>query len=200
MTDIAMTGGVIFANFNDHQDDPSALALEDMSEPDTAADDLRTEAWTDGFLTGRQERAEPRNLAAKLLTSVAELDATAVQAVEAASLAVADLLVNTVIAATSETWSAGLMDRVRTAVERIKPALTAAPDFVLRDDQGAMHHFDDISALSHALEAGGGEDVSIVWHRGEATISRTALLEDLRQAIIPLSAGLVNSSNVRLST
>jgi hypothetical protein len=44
------------------------------------------------------------------------------------------------------------------------------------------------------------EDVTIKWHRGEATISRTAILEDLRAAIMPLSAGLVNEQNARHQT
>ena len=101
---------------------------------------------------------------------------------------VADLLVNTVIAVTSDDWSAKLMDRVRLVAERIKPALTVAPEFILRDDRGAIQHFGNISDLSRALEDGtAGEDVTIRWQRGEATISRSALLEDLREAIIPLA-------------
>jgi len=42
-----------------------------------------------------------------------------------------------------------------------------------------------------------GEDVTIRWQRGEAIISRTNLLEDLREAVMPLSAGLVNEQNAR---
>ena len=117
------------------------------------------------------------------------------EAVDAASLAVADLLVNAVIAVTSDDWSARLLDRVRAVADRIKPALTVAPEFVLRDDSGTARCFDDISDLSQALEAGNtGEAVTIRWHRGEATISRTAMLEDLRDAIIPLSADPPNDA------
>ena len=63
----------------------------------------------------------------------------------------------------------------------------------LRDDGGTERRFADIDSLSRELDEGVvGEDVTIRWHRGEAMISREALLEDLREAVIPLSAGLVN--------
>jgi hypothetical protein len=68
----------------------------------------------------------------------------------------------------------------------------------LRDDAGLERRFGDISSLSRALDEGIiGEDVTIKWQRGEATISRETLLEDLREAVIPLSAGLVNEQNAR---
>ena len=138
------------------------------------------------------------SLTAKLLTSLYELDAKISDTVDVVSLAVADLLVSTVIAVTSDDWSARLLERVKMVADRIKPALTVAPEFVLRDDSGALKHFDDMTELSQALEAGSvGEDVTIRWQRGEATISRTTLLQDLREAIIPLSAGLVNEQTVR---
>jgi hypothetical protein len=171
-----------------------------------APEQVHDETWTDGYLTGRQDRGTPNDdltISAKLVTSVCELQEKAAGAIDAASLAVADLLVNTVIALTEDDWSAGLMDRVRLVADRIKPALTVAPEFVLRDDQGILRSFDDISKLARALETGSvGEDVSIRWQRGEATISRSALLEDLREAIVPLSAGLsanhpVNERNAR---
>ena len=117
---------------------------------------------------------------------------------DAASLAVADLLINTVIAVASDDWPAKLFGRVRMIADRIKPALTVAPEFVLRDDGGTERRFGDIASLSRALDEGVvGEDVTIKWQRGEATISREALLEDLREAVIPLSAGLVNEQNAR---
>jgi hypothetical protein len=51
------------------------------------------------------------------------------------------------------------------------------------------------------LEAGGGgQDVTIRWQRGEATISRMALLADLREAIIPLSAGRIIEQDARNQT
>jgi hypothetical protein len=141
------------------------------------------------------------SLTARLVTSLHELDLHTSEAVDAAALAVADLLVNTVIAITSDTWSARLLDRVRAVADRIKPALTVAPAFVLRDADGTVQDFNDISDLSRALEAGGtGEDVTIRWHRGEATISRMALLEDLQEAIIPLSAGQTSEQNARQQT
>ena len=199
-----MTTTMIFADFNEPQAKPDAVPIEDLTEPMAEQAAIHDAAWTEGYLTGRRERVlqdDDRTLTAKLMTSVAELDAKAADAVDAASLAVADLLVSTVIAVTTDEWPARLMDRVRLAAEHIKPALTVAPDFILKDDQGALHHFENISELSRALEAGNtGEDVSIRWHRGEATISRTALLEDLRHAMAPLSAGLVNEQTVRSPT
>lgn len=194
----------VFEDFNEPRDEPAEPQAEDPVPSLADSRALHDEAWTDGYLAGRQERGaqgDDQNLAAKLVASVFELDAKASEAVQAASLAVADLMVNAVMAVTSDDWPARLMDRVRNLVERIKPALTVAPEFLLRDDQGVTHSFADISELSRALEAGKtGEDVSIRWQRGEATISRTALLEDLRQAIIPLSSSLVNEQNARCPT
>ena len=100
--------------------------------------EIREEAWTDGYLTGRQDGSAARRrsaLTARLLTSVHELDAKTSRRGRCRRLAVADLLVNTVIAVTSDDWSARLLDRVRMVAERIKPALTVAPEFVLRDDR-----------------------------------------------------------------
>jgi hypothetical protein len=137
-------------------------------------------------------------MTAKLVTSLHELDSRTADAVDAASLAVADLLVNTVIAVASDEWPRKLLSRVRMVADRIKPALTVEPEFLLRDDSGTERRFGDIASLSRALDDGVvGEDVTIKWQRGEATISRTALLEDLREAVIPLSAGLVNEQNAR---
>lgn len=193
----------VFEDFNEPRETPDPPPVEDTPSPFDELGEIREEAWTDGYLTGRQERdahANDRNNAARLLTSVHELDARAAEAVEAASLVVADLLVNTVIAVTADNWSARLLDRVRAVADRIKPALTVAPEFVLRDDNGTAQCFGDISALSHALEAGNtGEAVTIRWHRGEAIISRTALLADLRDAIIPLSASQPNGQTTRNS-
>lgn len=185
----------VFEDFNDRRDEPVPPAEDEQP----AFDEIgvaRETAWTEGYMTGRQDRgpagADPL-LTAKLLTSVHDLNDRTDEAVEAAALAVADLLVNTVIAVTSDDWSARLLDRVRLVAARIKPALTVEPAFELRDADGTVRRFDDISALSRALEAGGsGEDVTIRWRHGEARISRTAVLEDLREAIVPLSAGLLN--------
>jgi hypothetical protein len=194
----------VFADFNDPRDEPSAPPPDAVPMPFGDIGEIREAAWTEGYLTGRQEAGAYDNdqtLTAKLLTSVDDLGGGTVAAVDAAALAVADLLVNTVIAMTSDGWSAGLLDRVRTLAERIKPALTVAPEFIMRDGHGTEQRFDDISGLSRALEIGGGaEDVTIRWQRGEATISRTALLEDLREAIIPLTAGETNAHNVRKQT
>ena len=198
------TAFAIFENFNEPREEPSPSPVEDAPPPPGDLGEVREEAWTDGYLTGRQERdaqGSDQPLTAKLLTSVYDLAADVSLAVDAASLAVADLLVNIVIAVTSDAWSSRLLDRVRAVADRIKPALTVAPEFVLRDDAGTIRCFGDISELAQALEAGNtGEAVTIRWHRGEATISRTALLEDLRDAIIPLSAGLLNHQNARKPT
>ena len=132
-------------------------------------------------------------LTAKLLTALDDLTAKTAQEIDAASLAVADLLINTVISVVCDEWPAKLLGRVRMIADRIKPALTVAPEFILRDDRGIERRFADIDSMARALDEGVvGEDVTIRWHRGEATISREALLEDLREAVIPLSAGLVN--------
>lgn len=191
----------VFADFNDHPDEPAPAPAETDTSAADAIGVIREQAWTEGYLTGRQEPAEqPSNsrLVASLVTSLDALDAKTAEAVDAASLAVAGLLVNTVIAVASDDWSSKLLGRVRMIAERIKPALTVAPEFVLRDDGGAERRFGDISSLARALDDGiVGEDVTIRWQRGEATISRTALLEDLREAIVPLSAGLVNEQNAR---
>ena len=191
----------VFADFNDLRDEPAPPLAEEEPAPFDALGPIREAAWTDGYLTGRQDAGEPGTggkLAAKLLTSLYDLDAKTEGAVDTASLVVADLLVNTVIAVASDEWAANLLGRVRMIAERIKPALTVAPEFVLRDDTGTERRFGDIASLSRALEDGiVGEDVTIRWQRGEATISRTALLEDLRAAVVPLSAGLGNEQNAR---
>ena len=186
----------VFANFNDQVDEPSAAPVE---EPPPAVDEtiqIRQQAWTEGYLAGRQNPGDEiadGKLTAKLLTALDDLAAKTAQEVDVASLAVADLLINTVISVVSDDWSAKLLGRVRMIADRIKPALTVAPEFVLRDDGGTERRFADIDSMARALDEGVvGEDVTIRWHRGEATISREALLEDLRAAVIPLSAGLVN--------
>ncbi len=194
----------VFEDFNEPRDEPHAAPEEDASLLSDGLGEMREEAWTDGYLTGRQERSghggDP-NLTARLLTAVHELDCNTARAVDEASLAVAGLLVSTVIAVTSEEWSVRLLDRVRAVADRIRPALTIAPEFLLRDDSGTERRFSDISALSEALEGGiTGEDVTIRWHRGEATISRMALLEDLRDASVPLSADRMNEQRARHMT
>lgn len=195
----------VFEDFNDRRDEPPPPLVEEDHPPARDIGQIREEAWTDGYLTGRQQAvaatADPPGTTAELLTSVHDLEAKAAGAVDAASLAVADLLVDAVIAVIDGDWSVRLIDRVRTVAERIKPALTVAPEFVIRDKSGAEHHFADITELSRALEHDhGAEDVSIRWQRGEATIGRTALLEDLRDAIIPLSAGRTDATHARQHT
>jgi len=197
-----MTADTIFAvfeDFNDRPDEPPPLVAEPEPLASAEIGEIRSATWTEGYLTGRRNGGGPdgdRQLTAKLLTSVYELSGKTVEAVDAAALAVADLLVNMVIAVTSDGWPARLLDRVRMVADRIKPAVTVTPEFLLRDGDGTVRQFADISDLSRVLEAGGGgEDVTIRWQRGEATISRTALLEDLREAIIPLSAGRTSEQN-----
>lgn len=192
----------VFEDFNERKEEPPPVEV--LPTGSDEIDHIRQEAWTDGYLTGRQEPGQTSSearLAAKLLSSLDELDVKAADAVALASLAVADLLVNTVIAGVSEDWSAGLLSRVQMIAERIKPALTVAPEFILWDDGGTERRFGNISSLSRALDDGiAGENVTIKWQRGEATISREALLEDLREAVIPLSAGLVSEQCVRQSS
>lgn len=209
-----MTGGsrmatntifAVFENFNEPRDnEPVVAPPEDESSAIDQIDEIRAQAWTEGYLSGRQERGNPSGdqpPTAKLLTSIHELESATAVALDAASLTVADLLVNTVIAVTSDGWSSRLLDRVQLVADRVKPALTIAPEFILRNDHGTEQRFDDISDLSRALDAGSdGQDVTIRWHRGEATISRMALLEDLREAFIPLSAGRINKQNARNDT
>ncbi len=194
----------VFADFNDPKDEPAPLPIEEAPVLFDEVEQIREQAWTDGYLTGRQQPAgdiEDRRLAAKLLTAVHGIDVDVTEAVDAASLVVADLLVNTVVAIADGNWASQLAGRVRLVAERIKPALTVMPEFVLRDEAGAERRFADISALTQALEDGlAAEDVTIRWQRGEALISRTRLLQDLREAVLPLSAGLVNEQNARPRT
>jgi hypothetical protein len=200
MTTDTMFG--IFADFNDFREEPP---VPQMDQASPAADEIigqiREEAWTEGYLTGRQEQPDESadtSLTAKLVTSLHELEARTAEAIDAASLVVAEFLVNTVLAAASDDWPRKLLSRVRMVADRIKPALTVEPEFLLRDNSGTERRFGDIASLGRALDDGSiGEDVTIKWQRGEATISRTALLEDLREAVIPLSAGLVNEQNAR---
>ena len=191
----------VFANFNDEIDEPPAAPVEEAPVAFDETGKIRQEAWTEGYLAGRQEpshKSGDGRLTAKLLTSLDDLTARTAQEVDAASLAVADLLISTVISVVSDDWPAKLLGRVRMIADRIKPALTVAPEFILTDDGGAERRFADIDSLSRALDEGVlGEDVTIRWQRGEATISRAALLEDLREAAIPLSAGLVNEEILR---
>jgi hypothetical protein len=202
-----MATEMIFSVFEDFNEPSQQPALPEP-EAEAATFDLlaecREQAWTEGYLTARREYGGPdadQPLTAKLLTSLHELDGQTSLVVDAASLAVADLLVNTVLAATADNWSARLLERVKTLADRIKPALTVAPEFIVRDQHGATQRFADISELSLALEDNTiREDVTIKWHHGEATISRTAILEDLQAAIIPLSAGLVDEQNARHKT
>lgn len=191
----------VFANFNDPIDEPRAAPIEEAPPAVDETIQIRQEAWTEGYLAGRQRPSDEipdATLTAKLLTALDDLAARTAQEVDAASLAVADLLISTVISVVSDEWPARLLSRVRMIADRIKPALTVAPEFVLRDDGGTERRFADIDSLSRALDQGVvGEDVTIRWHRGEATISREALLEDLREAVIPLSVGLVNEQTSR---
>jgi hypothetical protein len=192
----------IFADFNDFREEPLPPPVDEVSPTaDEIIGPIREEAWTEGYLTGRHEPTDghaDENLTAKLVTSLHQLDSRTAEAVDAASLVVAELLLNTVIAVASDDWPRKLLSRVRMVADRIKPALTVEPEFLLRDNGGTERRFCDIASLSRALDDGViGEDVTIKWQRGEATICRTALLEELREAVIPLSASLVNEQNAR---
>lgn len=193
----------VFTDFNELKDAPRPplQAVEDAPIPFGEIGTIPEDAWTDGYLTGRHEcgiRGGHQELAAKLLTAIYELDEKVSEAADAASLSVADLLVDTVLAVASDNWSATLLDRVRVVAKKARPALIVAPKFALRDDRGMEHCFGDLSELRQALEAGSiGEELSVHWQRGEATISRMALSKDLREAIIPILEDRISEQNAR---
>ncbi len=165
MTTVTMSA--VFEDFNDPREEPAPPPVEDPPPPAIDLASQHTEAWTEGYMSGRQERQIPENLTAALLTSVHDLGVRTGEAVETAALAVADLLLNAVIATTANEQSDRMLARVRAVADRIKPALTVAPEFLLRDISGSEHRFGDIAGLAHALESGGdGEAVTIRWHRG----------------------------------
>jgi hypothetical protein len=200
MTD---TISAVFEDFNEPCDEPVPPPNEDESQAAAEIGEIRQMAWTEGYLMGCRINSTPsvgQPLAAKLLTSVHDLSRETALAVDAASLAVADLLIQAVIAVTSDDWSAQLMQRVRSVADRIRPALTIAPEYLLRDAHGTEQCFGEMADLARALEAGTGEDVTIRWQRGEATIDRTAWLDELREAIVPLSGGNVIEQNARSQT
>jgi hypothetical protein len=191
----------VFEDFNEIRDEPPPPPSSSIEDMPLLPDDVRSEAWTAGYLTGSAERSagsSDQKLAAKLLTSIYELNTKVSDAGEAASLAVAELLVNTVIASTSDAWAKRLLERVRQVAVRIRPALTIGVKFLLTDELGDVHCFRDVTEFSRLLEDGGVvKYVSIQWQRGEATMSQVDLLEDIREAIIPLSAGLVAEQHRR---
>ncbi len=178
----------IFANFNDITEAPPVIAEAGPSQADLL--DIRTEAWTDGFLAGQRGGTAAPDRTASLLTAVHALKAAAEDASETAALSLADLFVKALLTATDESWSAMLGERVRKVAARIKPVLTNTPDYLIRDVHGEEHHFTDISALCRALDDGlPGNDVTISWQHGQAFIGREAFLHDLRDAFTPLSTG-----------
>src|ERR1700746_2304537 len=125
----------VFANFNDQIDEPPPAPAEEAPPPFDQTIQIRQEAWTEGYLAGRQELGNEiadGRLTAKLLTALDDLTARTAQEVDAASLAVADLLISTVISVVSDDWPAKLLSRVRMIADRINPALTVPPEFVLR--------------------------------------------------------------------
>lgn len=197
-----MTAVMIFADFNEPGAMPPPPTCEPESRPsiDPMAS-LMQEAWTEGYLAGRQEPVAEDPVAhmlARLMTSLHNIGVETDVATETASVAVAGLVVDAVIAVAADEWSATLPGRIRALAERIKPALTVSPEFLLLDTAGTERRFADIATLVQTLSDGvTGQDVTIKWQRGQATTSRSALLEDLRDAVRPLSAGLVNEHTVR---
>jgi hypothetical protein len=152
----------VFANFNDQADKPFPAPVEEAPPVVDETVQIRQEAWTEGYLAGRQELGTETvdgKLTAKLLTALDDLTVKTTDAVDAASLAVADLLINTVISVVSDDWPAKLLGRVRMIADRVKPALTVAPEFVLRDDGGTERRFADIDSLARALDDGVVGDV-----------------------------------------
>ena len=200
-----MTAAMLFADFNDIPEvdwdtRPPPPASEPSPPTDTTAD-IRQQAWTEGYLTGRREPAgeDPSAAAiARLLSSLHTLRTESSAMVETASIAIASLVVNAVIAIADEAWSASLPARVQTLMDRIRPALAVAPEFVLREASGVERRFADIGALTLALDGGiDCEGVTIQWQHGRASIGRDLLLEDLREAVRPLSTVLENEQNSR---
>ena len=193
-----MTTDMIFAVFEDFNErwEESANPIVALEVP--PLENSHEEAWTAGFLAGRREYgpdSDVRSQTAKLVTSVFAMHEQIAASVDAAALAVADLLV---VAVAADDWPVRLVDRLRGISDRIKPALTGAPEYLLSDDGGVEHRFADAFGIEQALSSGDScESISIRWQRGEATISRSALVEDLRRAIVPLSSGPSNQQHAR---
>src|SRR5438270_10617428 len=106
------TMAALFTDFNDRPSEPPPPPVEEAAPALDVPTQTPEEAWTDGYLAGRQEPVgEPVDaaLTAILVTSLHDLDARTAEAVDAASLAVADLLVNTVIAVASDEWPRRLL-------------------------------------------------------------------------------------------
>ncbi len=198
-----MIATMLFADFNDIPEadqgtPPPPPVLQPPADP---AADIRQQAWTEGYLTARRAPAgeDPAAVSmARLVSSLDTLRAESAAMAETASLTIASLILDTAIAVADEAWSASLPARVRALIDRIRPALTVAPEFVLREASGVERRFGDIGALTRALDGAiGCEDVTIQWPHGRASIGRDLLLEDLREAVRPLSASLVNEQNSR---
>jgi hypothetical protein len=181
----------IFANFNDITEAPPPVAAG--PSPGELAD-IRSLAWTEGFLTGQRGSAGTGvSSPGSLLTAVHALEATAGKASETAALTMAGLFVQALLTATDETWTATLGERVRNVARRIKPVLTSQLRYMLHAGNGSEHEFEDISALCRALDDGSpGGDVTIRWHQGEAFIGKQAFLHDLRDAFEPLLSSRSN--------
>ena len=202
-----MTAVLLFADFNDIREragETAAPAPEATPEADPPADpvaDIRRQAWTEGYLIARAGTSveEPtRGSMARLLSSLDTLRGEAAAMTKATSRGIAALILDAAIAIADDAWSASLPARIRVLMDRIGPALTVAPEFVLREAGGTERRFADIGALTLALDGGiGCEDVTVQWPHGSASIGRDLLLQDLRDAIRPLSAGLVNEQNSR---
>jgi hypothetical protein len=191
-TDMKLT---VFEDFNEPRNEPVNLNVADDPHP---SEDTHGEAWTAGFLAGRQERGSDngeRTLTAQLVTSVFAMHKQASTSISAAAIEVANLFI---VAVAADNWPVQLGNRLHMVAERIKPALTGTPEYLLWDNRGIEHRFAETSEIIEALSADNNcERVSIRWKRGEATISRSALVEDIRRAIVPLSSGRSNQQHSR---
>jgi flagellar biosynthesis/type III secretory pathway protein FliH len=198
-----MIAAMLFADFNDipeaDRDTPPPPPVQEPPADPTA--DIRQQAWTEGYLTARRAHIVEDPAAAsmaRLLSSLDTLRTESAAMAKTASRAIASLILDTAIAVADEAWSASLPGRVQALMDRVRPALTVAPEFVLREASGVERRFADIGALTLALDGGiGCEDVTIQWQQGRASIGRDVLLEDLREAVRPLSIGLVNEQSSR---
>ena len=187
-----MQAGMLFAVFEDFNDGRDKAGPPAIEEKPAAPPENVSESWTEGYLAGYRAGSaanSEQELTAKLLASVYELSLNVSEASEAAALAVADMLINTIVAITSVNWSSCLPDRIRIVSNQIRPAMTLKSEIIIDDSLGDKHRLKDVSELSQILNSELiCSDAVIQWQHGEAIISQATLLKDLGEILAPLSA------------